>query len=310
MELSILLTRQIGSMFIMMAVGFILIRTKTLKPGHATVVSKILLYTAIPCSIIKSFEIQYTSDKLKGLALSISGAIVAHIIFLVLEKIIRKPLKLHKVESASLIYSNAGNLVIPLVYASLGDQWVFYVSGYMLVQTFLIWTHGKSMLSGEKIRNCRSLFTNINLISVFIGIAVFLTGFQFPSVAQNAIDYMAALIAPLSMILTGMLLGSMKIREIISRKRAYLIAALRLVVFPCIVIIIFALCSFTKLHPDGVQILLITAIACVSASATTITQFAQLYDNEAGYSSIISIMTVLFCIITIPLMIGFYQFII
>ena len=39
-------------------------------------------------------------------------------------------------EQASLIYTNAGNLIIPLVTAVLGPEWVIYSSMFQLVQQF------------------------------------------------------------------------------------------------------------------------------------------------------------------------------
>ena len=150
----------------------------------------------------------------------------------------------------------------------------------------------------------------MNIIAIFVGIVLFLTGFRFPSVVQTAVDSMAGMIAPLSMVLTGMLLGGMKLREIVGTPRAYLVTALRLVVFPLAVVLVFAFSGIARLHPEAVNILLVTTLAAASASATTITQFAQLYDNKPGYTSVISILTVIFCILTIPLMTGLYQWLV
>lgn len=310
MGLSILLVSQIGSMFIMLFLGVLLVRCKILKPEHGTVISKILLYIVVPCAIVDSYQIDYTPEKLGGFALAILGAIIANGVFLILERILRKPLKLRRVESASIIYSNAGNLIFPLVLAALGEEWVFYVSGYMMVQQVLIWTHGKSLVSGQRNFDFKKIITNVNILAIIAGIIVFLTGFRFPKVIQSAIDGMGGMLAPLSMLLTGMLLGGMNFKDIIANPRAYLIAALRLIVFPAVAIVIIAFCGIAQLHPQATQILLVTTLACVSAAATTITQFAQLYDEEPGYASVISILTVLFCIITLPLMVGFYQLLI
>ena len=126
LELSLLLAGQIGSMFLMLALGVGLIRGKILRTQDATVISKILLYAVVPCAILKSYEIDYSPSLLAGLGLSILGAVIAHAVFLLFERLLRRPLHLRPVESASLIYSNAGNLIFPLVYAALGEQWVFY----------------------------------------------------------------------------------------------------------------------------------------------------------------------------------------
>ena len=37
------------------------------------------------------------------------------------------------IEKASLIYSNAGNLILPLVPAILGEEWLIYASAFILV---------------------------------------------------------------------------------------------------------------------------------------------------------------------------------
>lgn len=310
MELSLLLIKQIASMFLMMAVGVVLVRLRVLKPEHGSVISRILLYAVVPCTIINSYQIDFSVSKLAGLGVSILGAVVVHIIFLVLERVLRRPLRLEAVESASILYSNAGNLIIPLVLAALGQEWVFYISGYMLVQQLLIWTHGKTMVCGERQWDFKKIVTNVNIIAIFVGIVLFLTGFRFPSVVQTAVDSMAGMIAPLSMVLTGMLLGGMKLREIVGTPRAYLVTALRLVLFPLAVVLVFAFSGIARLHPEAVNILLVTTLAAASASATTITQFAQLYDNKPGYTSVISILTVIFCILTIPLMTGLYQWLV
>lgn len=50
-------------------------------------------------------------------------------------------------------------------------------------------------------------------------------------------------------------------------------------------------------------------LLCTSAPvATMITQMAQIYDKDARYASVINVMSVIFCIATMPLMIMLYEF--
>ena len=53
MELSLLLMKQIASMFLMMAIGVVLVRLKELKTEHGTVISNILNSPEVPSTIIK-----------------------------------------------------------------------------------------------------------------------------------------------------------------------------------------------------------------------------------------------------------------
>ena len=57
----------------------------------------------------------------------------------------------------------------------------------------------------------------------------------------------------------------------------------------------------------GKNILLITLIACITPSASTITQMAQIYGRDADYASAINVLTTLLCIITMPIMTALYQ---
>ena len=57
---------------------------------------------------------------------------------------------------------------------------------------------------------------------------------------------------------------------------------------------------------DGKTILLISLMAVITPSATTVVQLAQLYDQDPVYASTINVMTTLVSIITMPLMVMLY----
>ena len=57
---------------------------------------------------------------------------------------------------------------------------------------------------------------------------------------------------------------------------------------------------------EGKTILLISLMAVITPSATTVVQLAQLYDQEPVYASTINVMTTIVSIITMPLMVMLY----
>lgn len=81
MEISILLIKQIIQMFIMVIFGYLVVKGKILKTPDSKVVSALLLYVIIPCSLINSFSIEATPDKMQGLMYSFLAAILVHIVF-------------------------------------------------------------------------------------------------------------------------------------------------------------------------------------------------------------------------------------
>ena len=61
MHISILLMEQIIELFIMIFMGFIIVKTGIVKDEDSKVLSKIVLYLIIPCVIINAFQVDYTA---------------------------------------------------------------------------------------------------------------------------------------------------------------------------------------------------------------------------------------------------------
>jgi predicted permease len=229
-------------------------------------------------------------------------------LYIVITILANKIFHLKLIEQASLIYSNAGNLIIPLVSAVLGKEWVLYCCAYVVVQTFLMWSHGKSLICGVKGMDLKKILLNINIIAIFIGVILFLTGVAIPPIVKISLENTGSMIGPICMIVMGMLIGNMNLKEVFSNKRTYLICFGRLIIYPVLVVLIFCFSGIVKLHPDAQQILLVVLLAAAAPAAATVTQLAQVYDRESGYASIINIMSILFCIITMPAVVMLYEF--
>ena len=207
---------------------------------------------------------------------------------------------------ASLIYSNAGNLIIPLVTAVLGEEWVIYASAFLCVQTIVLWTHGQSLMKESRGINWKKILSNINLIAIAVGILLFFTQLPLPSVLTDTIDTLSSTIGSISMLVLGMLLAEVHWKEVFTGKRIYLIVFLKMVVFPGAVLLFLRFLSHGVPMVHAQTILLISLLAVITPSATTITQMAQLYDNHAPYASAINVLTTLVCIVTMPLMVALY----
>ena len=60
MQISILLMEQIFELFLMILMGFIIVKAGIVKEEDSKVLSKIVLYLIIPCVIIIAFQVDYT----------------------------------------------------------------------------------------------------------------------------------------------------------------------------------------------------------------------------------------------------------
>ena len=254
-------------------------------------------YALVKFRVISAFQIDSTPELRSGLLLAFAAAVIIHIGLLLFNLLIRKPLRMSPVEQASVIYSNAGNLIIPIVSALLGQEWVVYTCAYICVQIVLQWTHCKPLISGETHLDVKKIITNVNMIAIFLGIVIFALGIKLPKVVQDAIDTTAVMIGPMSMLMIGMMLAGMDLKSIFVRKRIWLV----------VFIVFLRISGFGSSVQDVDTIMLISLLACASASAATVTQIEQIYGDDAEYACSINVLTTLLCIITMPLIVLVYQ---
>lgn len=305
--IGLLLLNQIAQLFICIFLGWLAVKCRLLRPEDSRVLSMVTLYLVTPCLIIGAFQIECTPDMLRGLALSLGAAVLIHALLFALTYLFRRPLHLNAVEQASVIYSNAGNLIIPIVTAILGKEWVIFTSMFIIVQLPLLWSHCRFLLSGEGGFSWKKVLCNVNILSILVGAALFFLGIPLPSVVTGAMDSMSAMIGPLSMIVAGMLMGGIDLKHIFTLPSIWKVAALRLVVFPLAVLVLLKYSGLAALAPNGETILLVSFLAAATPAASTVTQMAQVYGPDGTYAGAINVATTLLCIITMPLLITLYQ---
>lgn len=307
MQISLLLMEEIIKLFVIMFMGYVVVKAGLMKSSESKSVSVIMVYLVIPCVILNAFQVEYTPDVQKGLLLACAAAVAVHILFLLLTAILKKPLHLDVIERATIIYSNAGILVIPLVQELLGQEYVIYSSAYIAVQLILIWTHCKNMLCEEDKLEWKKVLLNVNIISIIAGVVLFIFRIQLPSGAQDILNMMNNMIGPLGMLLAGMVIAEVPLQTVFTRKRSYLSAALRLLIYPVFVLILMKIIQTFVGIQDSKQILLTVYLASITPACATVTSMAQLYDKDAAYSSSLYVLTTLLSIATMPVMVGLFE---
>lgn len=305
--ISIILAKKIISLFLIMLIGYILVKVKLLKSQDSRILSQLSLYVMMPCAILMAFQVKFTSDVKKGLLLSFIGAVFVYLIFFVAGACFKHFLHLDEIEYTSILYSNASSLIIPIVTSVLGTKWIIYTSGMVSIQIFLLWSHAKSSICGVKGIEIKKLISNINLIAIAIGILFLLFGIQFPSVIEDSIVTTGNMIGPMSMIITGMLIANMDFKQIVTYKRVWKVTFLRLIVFPLLLILFFHFSGLKAFTNGGKTILFITLLANATPTASTIMQMAQIYDKDAYYASVINVVSTVCCLITMPFIVFLYQ---
>ena len=308
MEISLLLMQQITELFLMIFMGYVIVKARLLKGEDSKVISKIVLYLIIPCVIINAFQVDYTSEKVQGLLLAFAASVMLQVLLLIIVWGAGR-MGLNEVEKASVYYSNAGNLIMPIVTFVLGQEWVLYGCVFMSVQIVFVWSHGKWVLSRQSKIDWKKILLNINMVAVFAGVFLFFTKIRLPQILNQTFGSVGSMIGPASMMVTGMLIAEMSLKDILTNGRVYFITFLRLIAVPAVALLLLKVSGLVNGSPDGKKLLLIVFLAVITPSASTITQMCQVYGNDSQYASAINVMTTLFSIVTMPLMVLLFQMI-
>ena len=75
MEISILLMKQIAELFLMILMGYLVVKAGIVTAEDSKVLSKIVLYLVIPCVIIHAFQVTYTKNTVKELELAFAASV-------------------------------------------------------------------------------------------------------------------------------------------------------------------------------------------------------------------------------------------
>ena len=307
MHISLLLMNQIIQLFIMIFMGFIIVKARLLKAEDSKILSVIVLYLVIPCVIINAFQVDYTPQTVKGLLIALAGSVMTQVILLIVVSILGRVFHLNEVEVASIYYSNSGNLIVPIVTFILGKEWVLYGRVFMSLQLVFIWTHCKKIISQESSYDWRKIVLNINMISIAIGIILFLTRIHLPAIINNTLSAVGSIIGPASMIVTGMLFAGMDFKQIFANKRVYFVSFFRLIIVPVIALFLIKCSQLSTFSSNGNKLMMIVFLAIITPSASTVTQMCQVYGNDSQYASAINVVTTLLAIVTMPLMVMLFQ---
>lgn len=311
MELGIIVAKQVIIMFILIGIGIIAFKKGIVTIEATNVYSKFLLMFVAPALVISAYQKHMIKEQLVGFTYSFILAIVFHVMaILVVNLIIKKREDTnYRVERMGAIYSNCGFMAFPLLLALLGEEGALYGTAFIGIFNVFSWTNGVSILTGENNINIKKIIFNPGSIGFIIGLILYLTQIPIGSVASQAISYVAAINTPLAMVITGVFLGNINIKETLYDFNIYKSILLRTVFLPLIMIFLIKVIGFENWFDAARNVAMAHIIACsCPAAASTILLVARNGLNSEHGAKFVA-MSTLASIITIPVLTMFISYI-
>ncbi len=298
--------KQLFTMCLIALGGFIFAKIFKVEDSQQKVLSKLLLYFINPFMVVKSFNLEFNSDKLVQLGFVFAVALVIHLIMILIGFFSSK----EQVDRLVVCFTNCGFIGIPLIRGVFGDEGVFYLMGYLVVFNITIWTYGYYIMCGSI--NLKKIITNPNIIAVIIGIAIFCSPWTLPEIIARPVIMIGDTNTAMSMLLIGILLANFKPSD----GKLYALKIAKVSLFRhvvCALVNIGVLFVVWKLFPNmpDCRILLFVVLICsMCPAATTIPGLAVLFNRDETYASLTVSFTSVLCMFFLPAFVALAELVI
>ena len=308
--MALIILQQILVMAVYMVIGYLLCKGGKITDAGSKSFANLLAWIIIPCTIINSFLTGFTAQKLYAFGISfLLGSFTVFLAAVIGTVIFRG----YGVEMFAVAFSNAGFIGIPLIRAAIGEEGVFYLVGFLITFNVLQWSCARTLLkegrwiskkSGAGGRESgkgglRHFLMNPMLIASLAGFLLFVCnlGEKVPEIFRNCVGSLASINTPLAMIVLGVYLAQSDLLSLFTTKRLYFVSAVRLILVPLVVILIFSLL------PVDSRIRMTLVIAAAAPVGANVTVYSQIYDGDYLYACKTVTQSTLFSILIMPLII-------
>lgn len=297
----------VGVLLLLAAVGYLLFKSKILGEDAIKSFSKILVYVCQPALAIYTFKsTEFSLQKLAeigifaALCVAINATVLTSAYFIYRKKSKENPI--YRIMTIATTMSNCAFFGIPIIEAILpdtSDDLIIFTTVFSLVMNIIGWTVGSAIISGDtKYISVKKIFLN----PAFLGFAAAMLLFVLEIPIDRAPTLFSALVAtakmatPISMMVMGMRLSTMKLSELWGDVRVYLTIFIKQMVFPLIAFVM------VWLLPVSSDVARTFYIVCATPVASVVLNYSEIVgvgEKEAANTVLLGTML---SIITLPVM--------
>lgn len=284
--------QQMLVMITIIAMGLAATKLKLLDDSLLKKLTRFLVYVPLPCMILGSVSrLNNSSDEVQviwtcGLAvllmaLSVLSTVAFNFLF-------RTPKKERVLYLFMSVCTNMGFIGISVASAIYGGSAVFSASVFVFISNVSIFSLGFMFLdkgrpkgaslrpkSWKEIARVLKSLLNPATVSCMLAMFAFLVGLPIPSFAQDVLNTVGGITAPMAMMLVGVIVAGIHPAEMIRGWRIYAFIAFRQLLVP-----IVALFALHPLGPDATALRVFVIMA-----AMPIGSMAPMLVTEFGYDS-------------------------
>ncbi|WP_059105009.1 AEC family transporter [Shouchella shacheensis] len=296
-------------LYLIFVVGWLAMKFRLLPETSRGVFTKLLLYVTLPCLIVTSMHVPFEIDRgLAVVALLLLSAYFLGGTALIGRWTARRfklPQERAGVYENLLLFGNQGFIGVAIAFQLFGHDGLFFAAVFNMIYFIAIWTYGIAVMQRDTPRGERaSLWKNPGLIATSVGLLLFFLPISLPRSLFDAMNSIGQMTVPLSMLLIGCLIASIRLMDFLTYLRSKLLwVALsgRLFIVP---FLLFLPLAFTPLPFDWLAIaVLLSATPC----APTVSLYAENYGGDTSFASVAVLVSTFAAAVTLPLLFAIFN---
>lgn len=307
---SLIVLQQMLVLFAMMLIGYFVYKKSWVDDHSASSINKLVVNIFNPVLIVNSVLNKKKPDDLNVMWQNLSFTFIYYILLIVLSFVVVFLLRLEKKEGYKyqmmLIFSNCGFMGIPLIKGIMGDEYVIFVTMYVMGFNILIYTYGlylakksgDNVTPGEGIgKTLKSIFLNSGVIACIIALIIYIAGVSLPDPVITFAGYVGNTTVPLAMMAIGFSLARMPLKEILGDPKGYIFTAIKMFIIPIAAALILKVIPLNI--DDGVRKVFMFMIMVPIGSM--VPMMAQEYGGDKGTCGKVTVLTTVVALFSIPI---------
>lgn len=298
---------KVSVIFMLILVGFFLSRKNIIRESSQKDLTNLLLYAFLPCALIKAFQIPYDRGNfISGIKVSLIMLLtylLATLVSFYISKFLSKDLQKRDILTLGMVMPNVTFMGYPVIESILGTEYLLYMVMAVIPFEILSW----SLMANIVIKNgdtppdvglAKRLMTSPPLIGITLAVILHLIPFNLPDPVVSTINYLAAAMTPVAMIVVGISLAKADLKKLVLTPSLYLASAIRLLGFPLILLFILK-----ALGVSG-PIYVIPAVIFAMPTAGYTNIIANKFGSDATFAAELISLSTLLSLFSIPIIIS------
>ena len=296
-----LLLQQMIVLFIYIVIGYSAAVKGVMDEEFSKKISWVVVNVANPALTISAVVNGDGTIKGKDLLFTVEISIVILVVMVLLSlalpvlfRVEKKEKNVYRLMTA---FNNIGFMGFPVIAAVYGQEALLYAAIFSMLFNVLMYTYGIQTAQGEGMGKIQwGKIMNIGVVSSIIAIGIYLLEIPTPQFFNTTMSGLSGLTAPLSMMVIGISLAGIPLRELFTDVRMLLYSLTKLLVLPVLFMPLINRVVSNEMLCGVCMIMIATPAA--SMNAMLVQQYGG--EKEAKLAARGVALTTLLSVVTIP----------